>query len=121
MFIILSVSTRTNVRILKGKSNMTKAQERTIEAIKSGLPRFDFYGAPADYEVKTFDVEENEYFVSVYIVTGRKNDSGTLAAALCRKYRHAFIGKNGGISYMNSKHNTVRCSLFSFLNEHYTH
>ena len=100
---------------------MTKAQERTIEAIKSGLPRFDFYGAADKYEVKEFDVKEYESFVSVYIVTGMKDDDGTLAAVLCRKYRHAFIGKKGGISYMNSKHNTVRCSLFSLLNEHYTH
>lgn len=100
---------------------MTKAQERTIEAIKSGLPRFDFYGAPADYEVKEFVVKEYEYFVSVYIVTGRKNDDGTLAAVLCRKYRHAFIGKKGGVSYMNSKSNRVCCSVFDLLNRHYTH
>ena len=99
---------------------MTKAQERTIEAIKSRLPYFDFYGAPADYEVKEFDVKEYESFVSVYIVTGRKNDSGTLAAAFCRKYRHGFIGKKGGVSYMNNKSNTVRCSVFDFLNKHYT-
>ena len=86
---------------------MTSRQQATIEKIKRDLPHFDFYGSD-DYEIKEFDVKEYEYFVSVYIVTGRKNDEGTLAACLCRKYRHGFIGKNGGLSYMNSKSNTVR-------------
>lgn len=118
MLIIVYVSTEQTFD-KKGTANMTKAQQRTIEAIKNRLPYFDFYGAPADYEVKEFDVKEYEYFVSVYIVTGRKNDDGTLAAVFGRKHRHAFIGKKGGVSYMNSKHNTVRCSVFDLLNRHY--
>lgn len=99
---------------------MTSRQQATIEKIKRDIPHFDFYGSD-NYEIKEFEVKEYEYFVSVYIVTRRKNDSGTMAAVLCRKYRHGFIGKNGGLSVMNKNSNRVRCSLFEFLNEKYTH
>ena len=98
---------------------MTKKQKMVIERIKSEIPRFDFYNSD-DYEIKTFEVEENEYFVSVYFVTGRKNDEGTMASILCRKYRHAFIGKNGGIRTPGRNGKTaIRCSLFDFMNKHY--
>ena len=98
---------------------MTDKQIRTIERIKKEIPYFDFYNSD-DYEVKKFEVEENEYFVAVYFVTGRKEDEGTMTEVLCRKYRQAFIGKNGGIKVPRRKgHTSKRCSLFEFMNEHY--
>lgn len=99
---------------------MTKEQQATIQRIKKDIPYFDFYNSD-DYEIKQFEVEEFDGFVSLVIVTGCKNDEGTMAALLCRKYRHAFIGKRGGVSAVNSKYNTVRCSVFDFLNKHYRH
>lgn len=98
---------------------MTKAQELTIEKIKKEIPRFDFYDKD-DYEIKKFEVEENEYFVSVYFVTGIKNDEGTMAGVLCRKHRHCFIGKNGGIIVPRRRGKTCfRSSVFDFMNKHY--
>lgn len=98
---------------------MTRAQETTIEKIKKEIPRFDFYNSD-EYEIKKFEVNENEYFVSVYFVTGRKNDEGTMAGVLCRKHRHAFIGKNGGLKVPRRKGNTCsRSSVFDFMNKHY--
>lgn len=98
---------------------MTKAQELTIEKIKKEIPRFDFYDKN-DYEIKKFEVEENEYFVSVYFVTGIKNDEGTMAGVLGRKHRHCFIGKNGGIIVPRRRGKTCfRSSVFDFMNKHY--
>lgn len=101
---------------------MTKQQEKTIERIKKEIPYFDFYSSDK-YEIKEFKVDECEYFVSLYIVTGMKDDEGTLAALLCRKYRHAFIGKRGGIQvpYFKRKgsHGTFSASVFKFMNECY--
>ena len=98
---------------------MTRAQERTIEKIKKDIPYFDFYNSD-EYEIKKFEIEANEYFVSVYFVTGRKNDEGTMAEVLCRKYRHGFIGKNGGIIVPRRRGKTsFRCSEFDFMNKHY--
>lgn len=98
---------------------MTRAQENTIEKIKKEIPRFDFYSSD-EYEIKKFEVKENEFFVSVYFVTGRKNDEGTMAEMLCRKYRHAFIGKNGGLMVPRRRGKTCfRSSVFDFMNKHY--
>ena len=97
---------------------MTNSQQRVITEIKTRLPYFDFYSSD-DYEIKEFEVTDYDSFVSVYIVTGMINDEGTMAACLCRKYRHGFIGKKGGLSYMNGKSNRVGCSVFEFLNERY--
>lgn len=100
---------------------MTKAQELTIEKIKKAIPEFDYYNSD-EYEIKQFEVEENEYFVSVYFVTGMKNDEGTMAAVICRKYRHCFIGKNGGIRVPRRRGKTCfRSSVFDFMNKFYEH
>lgn len=105
----------------KEEKDMTRAQELTIEKIKKEIPRFDFYSNDDEYEIKQFEVEENEYFVSVYFVTGRKNDEGTMAVFF-RKYRHAFIGKNGGIRVPRRRGKTCfRSSVFDFMNKHYYH
>lgn len=98
---------------------MTRAQELTIEKIKKEIPHFDFYNSD-NYEIKEFEVEENEYFVSVYFVTGMKNDNGTMASLLCRKHRHAFIGKNGGIKVPRRNGKTFhRSSLFDLMNKNW--
>lgn len=86
---------------------MTKLQQNTIEQIKKAIPRFDFYGHPESYEIKKWEVvdEQEEWGrVIVYVETGRVNDEGTLAEAICRKHRQIFIGRRGGcLSYKYSK------------------
>lgn len=77
---------------------MTKAQERKVKMLRrQAETEFSFT------EVKTFEVEENEYFVSVYAVIGLPEDEGTMAAVFARDSIHVFIGKKGGITYPVSK------------------
>lgn len=102
---------------------MTRDQERVVEKLKRMIPEFDFYGEM--YEIKELKIEEYESFVSFYLVTGMKGDEGSLAACLCRKYRHCFIGKRGGIRVPRFKrigsHSTHSASAFQFMNECYHH
>lgn len=79
----------------------TKLQEKAIARIKKLAE--NMMGHPDKYEIKQFDIDENEYFVSVVVEVGRKNDEGTLAEVFCRDRAHLFIGKRGGITYPVSK------------------
>ena len=97
---------------------MTKAQLATIQKIKKDIPQFDFYESD-NYEIKRFETEEFQYFVSLTVETGMKGDDGTLASVFCRKHRHGFIGKRGGVSIVNDNGKVIRCSVFDFLNKHY--
>ena len=74
---------------------MTKEQEKALNKIRILTGKL-LYGD--EYEIKTFEVKEYADFISVYIVTGVKNDNGT-AAFICRDYAHVFIGKRGGVTY----------------------
>lgn len=93
---------------------MTKAQKCMITKLMDAIKNVDFYGDKD--EVKKFETEENELGgVWVTVVTGMKNDEGTIAECLCRKYRHIYIGKNGGLtSYTNSKKNNKGAALHKF-------
>ena len=53
---------------------MTAAQERALKRIQK-LVENEFYSD--DYEIKEWDVKENEYFVSLVVEYGMKNDEGT--------------------------------------------
>lgn len=76
---------------------MTREQERTVELIRKEAQKQFFYGDK--YEFKEFDVEENEYFVSVVAEVGLIGDEGTFAAVFCRDRVHLFVGKRGGVTY----------------------
>lgn len=94
---------------------MTKSQEKAVAKIKA-LVEKDLYSD--DYEIKTWEVEENKYFVSVYVVYGMKNDAGTLAALIARDRAHLFVGKRGGITYLvskNGRHYKKRFKGYSIL------
>ena len=86
---------------------MTKAQENAIARIKRMAEQTLCYSE--DYEFKEWEVKENEYFVSVLLETGLKNDEGTWASIIARDRAHLFVGKRGGITYpvsKNGKHYT---------------
>ena len=78
---------------------MTPAQERMINKIKEVVTK-EFLHSD-NYEIKTWEVQECKYFVSLNVVTGLKNDEGTLAI-LTRNNILLFIGKRGGLSYMDN-------------------
>lgn len=96
---------------------MTNTQKKTIERIKK-MAEQTFY-VKDKYEIKTVEIDENEYFVSLYIETGLIGDEGTLASVFGRDGAHFFIGKRGGITYptyKNGKTITKRFERFdSFL------
>lgn len=77
---------------------MKKAQEIAVQKIKRYIEQHDLYQNAPGYEFKEFTVEETGYgTVIVYSVVGLKDDEGTMAAVLCRKTRHIFIGERGGL------------------------
>ncbi len=77
---------------------MTKAQEKAVEKLRK-MGKELFWGDESDYEYKRFEINENEYFVSLVMEVGRKGDEGTLGAIYARDRCHLFIGKRGGITY----------------------
>ena len=91
---------------------MTKQQEMVIARIKRDAVS-DICPNATDYELKQFEVTEYDHFVAVLLVTGLKNDEGTLAAVYCRDRAHVFIGRRGGITYPvdTKRHGMVRREL----------
>lgn len=91
---------------------MTKHQERAIERLRREVKEDLFFSKEeGKYEIKEFEVHENEYFVSVVFEVGLSNDEHTLASIFCRDHGQVFIGKRGGIRYpvsKNGKHFTRR-------------
>ena len=81
---------------------MTKSQERAIERIRK-LAEKEMNESFKDGEIKNWEVEENEYFVSVVVEIGGKNDEGTMAEIFCRDRAQLFVYKRGGIKYPVSK------------------
>lgn len=101
---------------------MTKAQERTLNAIKREIPRFDFYNHPETYEIKEWKEWEPDCSgrFMVTFETGMKDDEGTLAAILCRKNRIFWVGTRGGVYVMNKNYHLVSTTVFDLMNKHYT-
>ena len=81
----------------------TKYQEKAIKNIKRLAEELHSRAHADKYEIKKFEISENEYFVAVVVEVGMKDDEGTLAEVLCRDSAQLFIGKRGGITYPVSK------------------
>lgn len=87
---------------------MTSAQKRVIDRLRAELP-FAYDSQKIGHsELKRFEVEERELFVSVFAVVGSKGDEGTMAAAMCRENRVIVIGKRGAVELINAKKKTQR-------------
>ena len=89
---------------------MTKSQERALNKIKRLAEKWASEGFE-DGELKEWNVEENEYFVSVIVEIGGKNDEGTQAEVFARDRAQLFIGKCGGVTYpvyKRLKHGTYK-------------
>ena len=89
---------------------MTQAQEKAIARLRRLVDRDC---KDLREEVKTFEVEEYDHFVSVYVVLGYEHDEGTFAA-LARDYAHLFIGKRGGVRFPVSGKNGQYCLPFKW-------
>lgn len=82
---------------------ITPLQEKTIRNIRKMAENLHSSRYADKYEIKTFEVEDCKYFVSLVVEVGMKDDEGTLAEVFCRDRAHLFIGPRGGIRYPVSK------------------
>lgn len=94
----VEVEIKSNAR----RKEMTRSQEKAIARIRA-LAEKHAEGCFREGELKKWKIDENEYFVAVYVEIGMKNDEGTLAEVFCRDAAHLFVGKRGGITYPVSK------------------
>lgn len=81
-------------------NKMTKTQERMVNFLHKEAERncFDFE------EIKSFEVDENKYFVSVYAIVGFVNDEDNpIMQYIGRRHVHVFVGKRGGMRCPKSK------------------
>ena len=81
---------------------MTRSQEQAISKIER-MVRKEGAAMFREYEIKEWEVHENEYFVSLIFEIGNKGDEGTLAQYICRDRAQLFIGPKGGIRYPMTK------------------
>lgn len=101
---------------------MTKSQKKALDKIKQLAEKWASEGFKHG-ELKEWNVEENEYFVSVVVEIGSQNDEGTWGEVVCRDRAHLFIGKRGAITYPvnrllkngSFKHYTKRFQGYSLL------
>lgn len=82
---------------------MTNSQ---IKKLVQVLHMAQIFAYDENYEIKYYEVEEWEHFVSVVLEVGMKNDEGTYASVLCRDRVHLFIYKKGRIQYSTKKGKT---------------
>jgi hypothetical protein len=82
---------------------MTPAQQKALDRIKAEIVRQKSNGKPETSEFKKFEVTDGADTPLVFLVTeyGMKGDEGTMAALMCRDYRHFMIGKRGGVELLS--------------------
>ena len=84
---------------------MTNSQRNKINMIRKQAANLhgDF---SKNYEIKQWEIEEYETFVSLIVEVGMIGDENTYASIYCRDRLHVFIGKKGGVTlpiYRNNK------------------
>lgn len=100
-------------RCVEGRkcNKMNKAQEKAVERLRLLV---DKDCKDLAEEVKLFEVEEYNHFISVFVILGYENDEKTLAYVV-RDYAHLFIGKCGGARYpVKSKSGNQYCKPFKW-------
>lgn len=95
---------------------MTKQQEQKVNRIKQ-VALLEWV-INDDYEIKKWEVEENEFFVSVNVEVGLKGDEGTLAAVFGRNSAHIFVGPKGGMTYWRKKGKNKRLKYINLWEVH---
>lgn len=80
---------------------MNKIQMNKIDRIKQAA--ILEWVRDNDHEIKIWEVQDCEFFVSVIVEVGLKGDEGTLASVFGRNRAHIFVGPKGGLSYPTKK------------------
>ena len=75
---------------------MTNSQKSAIERLRQSAIETALYSDK--FELKKFEITENEFFVTLIIETGIKDDEGTMAY-YTREHAMFFIYKRGRIMY----------------------
>ena len=93
---------------------MTNSQRNKINMIRAQAVNLhgDF---SKNYEIKQWEVEEYETFVSLVVEVGMIGDENTYAAIYARDRLHVFIGKKGGVTIPIYKSNKTIYKPFKFM------
>lgn len=83
---------------------MTNSQIKKLIEVLHKSEVFNY--EKGSYEIKKYEVDENEFFVNVILEVGMKNDEGTYASIVCRDHVQLFIYKKGRIEYPTRKRKT---------------
>lgn len=83
---------------------MTDSQRNKIEMIRKQAVNLhgDF---SKNYELKQWEIEEYDTFVSLVVEVGMIGDENTYASIYGRDRLHVFIGKKGGVTLPIYRHN----------------
>ena len=93
---------------------MTKAQQNKINMIRNLAE--NLHGEYSkNYEIKQWEVEEYETFLSLVVEVGMIGDENTYASIYCRDRLHVFIGKKGGVTIPIYKSNKTIYKPFKYM------
>jgi len=77
-----------------------------VERITKNFLSNTSYGDKTGYEIKKNEVKDENGLVFLYLVTGMKNDDGTMAAIFCRVRGHFMITKRGKVEVLSMESGT---------------
>lgn len=94
---------------------MTNSQKNKINMIKNQAK--NLHGEYSiNYEIKQWEIEEYDTFVSLVVEVGMIGDENTLASIYGRDRLHVFIGKKGGVTIPIYKSNKTIYKPFKCMN-----
>ena len=93
---------------------MTKSQLDKINIIR--LQAKNLHGENSkNYEIKKWELEEYDTFISLVVEVGMIGDENTYASIYCRDRLHVFIGKKGGVTIPIYKSNKTIYKPFKYM------
>ena len=93
---------------------MTKSQQNKINMIKN-LAKNLHGEYSKNYEIKQWEIEEYETFISLVVEIGMIGDENTYASIYGRDRIHVFIGKKGGVTMPIYKKNKTIYKPFKYM------
>ena len=93
---------------------MTNSQRNKINMIRKQA--VNLHGDFAkNYEIKQWEIEEYDTFISLVVEVGMIGDENTYASIYARDRLHVFIGKKGGVTIPIYKSNKTIYKPFKYM------
>ena len=93
---------------------MTNSQQNKINMIRNQAK--NLHGEYSkNYEIKQWEIEEYDNFISLVVEVGMIGDENTYASIYARDRLHVFIGKKGGVTIPIYKSNKTIYKPFKFM------